>query len=637
MFRITSCLFIAVALAGCGSNDDSPSTPAMDLTILHINDHHSNLASADRDLKLNTGTTDRTDIEVSAAGFARVAQAMQELQAKSANVIKIHAGDMMTGTLFFNRAGEAGEADAAMMNTVCFDSITLGNHEFDKGDATLKSLLDRLKGGGCAPRILSANVHFGAASALHPSRASGYVQPSAIIERNGQKIGLVGLTIAGKTRESSSPDPDTRFEDEYTAAQREIDALRAQGVNRIILQSHVGYEQDKTLIGRLRGVDVVVGGDSHTLLGPDAMKAFDIGSPAGPYPTVLRNADGDRVCLVHAWEYARVVGELKVRFDDQGVVTECSGTPHVLIGNDFRKSEGDALNATELAAVQADVSASGFLRITAEHAAAAQTLQPFANALQAFSAQEVAVVRDEICSRRVPGGPGSTDYSRSSETCNQLGEVSRRGGDIQQMAAQAYLEIARREYGGADISLQSGGGARIPLRPGRATAADVITVLPFANMLYRLDITGAEVKGMVEDGLHAVFRQNGSTGPYPYTGGLRFDVDAGKPRGERASNLEVHDPATGRWEALYPARTYKLAVLSFNAEGGDGYDTLKNVPASRVMDIGVLDSDVFLEYIRAQPVDAETGLPTLRKLPDALYSTKSFREPGGQPAPSATN
>ena len=68
----------------------------------------------------------------------------------------------------------------------------------------------------------------------------------------------------------------------------------------------------------------------------------------------------------------------------------------------------------------------------------------------------------ELCSRRVPGGPGSRDYSRSGVDCNTLGSVSLRGGDIQQLVAQAYLEVGNASYGGADISLQSGGGVRVP-------------------------------------------------------------------------------------------------------------------------------------------------------------------------------
>ena len=132
---------------------------------------------------------------------------------------------------------------------------------------------------------------------------------------------------------------------------------------------------------------------------------------------------------------------------------------------------------------------------------------------------------------------------------------------------------------------------------------------------------------MLEDGLEAVFKAGGSTGPYPYTGGLRFDVNASAAFGQRASGLEVRNAATGTWGPIDPAKTYRLFVLSFNATGGDGYKTLAAVPAARRLDIGVLDADVFQAWIDRQTKDSASGLPVLRKLDGALYSTKSYVKP----------
>ena len=129
---------------------------------------------------------------------------------------------------------------------------------------------------------------------------------------------------------------------------------------------------------------------------------------------------------------------------------------------------------------------------------------------------------------------------------------------------------------------------------------------------------------MLEDGLEAVYGAGGSTGPYPYTGGLRYDVNAKAAFGSRVANIEVRNPATGAWAALDVGKTYKLFVLSFNATGGDGYKTLAAVPAARRLDIGVLDADVFLSYIDKQAKDTATGLPLLKRLPVELYSTRSF-------------
>lgn len=629
--RLASVAALAAVLAaggprwGISSAADGSELPRRDsvtLTLLHVNDHHSHLVERAYALNLTNAAGATEAVTLPGAGFARVVTAFRELSAGRDNVIRIHAGDALTGSLYFNHAGEAGEADAAMMNRVCFDSFTLGNHEFDKGDTALANFIRRLHADPCGTPVISANVVFGAESALNPARAPGDVQPYTIVERGGQRIGIVGITIAGKTRNSSNPDPGTAFLDETETAQRAIDELRAQGVNKIVLATHVGRALDREMIARLRGVGVVIGGDSHTLMGPPAMDAAGVGSPAAPYPERLTNADGNPVCMGQAWEYGKVVGEMTVTFDADGVVTACSGTPHVLVSDTFDAAVPEA----DRAAYRAAIARHDFLRVTAPDAATLEALKPFQARVRDFEHTVVAVAGEELCMRRVPGGTGSGDYARSSAACNARGEVSARGGDIQQLVAQANLDIANRFHGGADISLVTGGGVREPLS-GRITAADMLAALPFDDILDRLEITGAEAMSMIEDGLDATFRvPGGTTGAYPYTGGMRFDVDASQPRGSRAGNFEVFDRATGHWEPLDPARTYRLFVRQFHAAGGDGYHTLARVPQERREDIGVLDAHAFQAYIDIVE-ERDAGLPVLRKLDSALYSTKSFVAP----------
>ena len=110
---------------------------------------------------------------------------------------------------------------------------------------------------------------------------------------------MIGLTIAQKTKNSSQPNADTLFGDEIEVAQKEINLLKAQGINKIILQTHVGYALDKKLAESLTDVDVIIGGDSHTLLGPQSLSKYGLTQEA-EYPTQLRNKDGDLVCIAQA-------------------------------------------------------------------------------------------------------------------------------------------------------------------------------------------------------------------------------------------------------------------------------------------------------------------------------------------------
>lgn len=601
---------VSLVACGGGDDDDTPAEP-LDITILHVNDHHSRLDAETINLQLLNAAGTRERVTVDLGGFPRVVAAIEELAAASTNVIKIHAGDATTGDLYFNLT--EGEADAALMNEVCFDSFTVGNHEFDYGDAGLKQFIDFLHAGDCKTPVLSANISFGDDSPLHPSRAPDHVRPSLVIERDGQKIGLVGLTIAEKTQNASRPDDGTLLTDELAAAQAEIDRLKGQGINKIVLQSHAGYALESQLAAQLDGVDVIVGGDSHTLLGPASMEDYGL-NPAGDYPTRLTDRNGKPVCVVQAWQYSYVVGELKVSFDAQGEVTSCTGTPHVLISDAFRRGSTPVDDA-DRAAMLADVAASEVLRVTAPDADAAAALQPYAEQKAAFGSEVVGQASANLCLRRVPGTRLDPTRSSLGAVCNQDADVIAHGGDIQQIVAEAFLQGAR-EFFDADLSIQNGGGVRADVPAGDVTVQDVYTVLPFKNTLVQLEATGAEVKAALEDAIDGVVANN-NTGGYPYTGGLRFDVDLSQPKGSRLSNLQIR-AADGSYAAFDLNASYQVATTNFLADGQDFYATLGTITGARRSDVGLDYAEVLLRYFENQPGN------TLNKLPVADYSTQGF-------------
>lgn len=591
---------IALGLAACGGSGGS-SGKGFELTILHINDHHSNLDPFKTNLRLRTlSAPERQSVSVSMGGFPRVTQAFQELAATHDNVLKLHGGDAVTGTLYYTL--EEGRADADLMNTVCFDAMAVGNHEFDSGDAGLRQFADYLWAHPtCRTPLLSANVSPRPGSPL----GSDTVQPSVVIERGGERIGIVGLTIAGKTQNASRPDQGTVLLDELSSAQTEIDRLRGQGIDKIILLTHVGYAGEVELARQVSGVDVVVGGDSHSLLGDDSLKPYGL-NPVGPYPTAVENRDGDRVCVVQAWQYSAVVGELKVSFDRNGRVRSCEGQPHILIGDSFGNRSDE-----ERAVILADISAQPSLRITQPSAAAEAVLAPYRAAQVAFGQEVVASASRDLCLRRVPGT--ARDGSRSSLAgCNTDPHVIAHGGDVQQSVAEAFLRQGQR-FGSADLSLQNGGGVRVDLAAGNITVADIYTVLPFRNTLVRLTMTGTEVKDAIEDAMQSVV--GGNTGSYPYAGGLRWKVDLRQPRGSRVTDLELRGLG-GIWLPFDLNATYQVIANDFIADGQDGYTTLGIITGERRTDTFLAYADAFLRYALDNPV---IGRPATSE-----FSTQSF-------------
>jgi 5'-nucleotidase / UDP-sugar diphosphatase len=522
----------------------------MELTIAHINDHHSNLQPRSQTLQLGGAETD-----VETGGFARITTKINDIAASNENVLKIHAGDAITGTLFYTLF--QGEADADVMNEVCFDTFTLGNHEFDDSDEGLAQFLDWLAEGDCDTEVLSANTSVAAGTPL----ADDYFKPYTVKYFNGKRVGIIGITIANKTKNSSSPLETTNFADEVETTQKYVDELQAMGVERIIASTHYQYDNEQALAAAVTGLDAVIGGDSHTLLG-DEFTAFGLG-PAGPYPTVVDNADGDPVCVVQAWQYSEVVGQLDIRFNEDGVVTSCGGNPTLLLGDTFTREVGEEdveLEGADLQAVLDDIAATPVLEVVEPDAATQSIIDAYAEEVDELAAEVIADVTQHMCLERIPG----QDYRVSPQCPSGYGLPN--GGDAQQIVAEAFLARAFE----ADISIQNAGGVRVEIEEGEFTIADAYTVLPFSNTLVNMELTGQEIVDVLNEAFTYAIAPDGSTGAYPYGTGIRWTTNF---TDEVIEDVEINPRNEGTWEPIDLDATYVVATNDFIARGQDGYDT----------------------------------------------------------------
>ncbi|RKT46525.1 bifunctional metallophosphatase/5'-nucleotidase [Thiocapsa rosea] len=584
--------------------DDEPLT----INLLHINDHHSNLQPVNNTLDLGSSGG---SFSVPFGGFPRVTAKIKALESQLDNVVKIHAGDAITGTLFYTLF--QGEADADLMNTACFDVFALGNHEFDDGDGNLARFLDFLGSDpACDTVTVAANVVPQIGTPLAPVTANDYIQPYAIKEFQGQKVAFIGIDIAEKTRFSSQPLPTTQFLDEVKTAQAYVDELSAIGIDNIVLVTHYGYENDLALARAVTGVDAIVGGDSHTLLGDLGQYGLPSG---GNYPTLTLNADGDPVCVVQAWQYAQVVGELAVTFRE-GKVETCGGTPHLLLGDVFQRSRqpiADPERSEILALIDADPS----LGLVTPDPTADAILAEYAAQVDELSKQIIGQAGEVICERRVPTLPRGSAPCDGDAVSLSGAQLNVNGGFSQQVVTDAFLARAFR----ADLALQNGGGVRITIPEGDITIGTAYTLLPFSNTLVELELSGQEVLDSIEDGLDFyASNPGGNTGAFPYGSHIRWDIDMTQPKGARISDVEVKDRATGIWAPLDPSETYIVVTNSFLANGGDGYTTFKDAAADgRVTDTFINYAQGFVDY-----VVQDLGGGNLFVPPPLDFSTQSF-------------
>ena len=273
------------------------------LTILHTNDFHARFEPVS---KYDSGcSAEDNDAGECFGGSARLVTAIEEAKGRAENWLLVDGGDQFQGTLFYTYY--KGALAAEMMNKMGYDGMTVGNHEFDDGPEVLAGFMDAVN----FP-VLMSNADVSGEELL-----ADKLMKSTVIEKGGEKIGLIGLTPID-TDELSSPGKNIIFTDPSDAVQGEVDRLSEEGVNKIIVLSHSGYGVDQTVAENTTGVDVIVGGHTNTLLG-------DMDGAAGPYPTVVNG-----VQIVSAYAYGKFLGELNVTFDDDGNVTAASGAPLVM-------------------------------------------------------------------------------------------------------------------------------------------------------------------------------------------------------------------------------------------------------------------------------------------------------------------
>jgi 5'-nucleotidase len=580
--------FFLLLLSACQSQPPASTAlfAPLEINIAHINDHHANLEPlAAFEFKIDGQPT-----RVEAGGFPRLT-ALFKASADLPNLLKIHAGDAMTGTLYHTLY--KGEADAALMNTVCFDAFELGNHEFDEGDAGLRIFLDYLRAGPCQTPVLAANVEPMLGTPLAPNGRNDYLQPYVLKQFGDITVAIVGIEARDKTLVSSRPLPSTRIADEATTAQRHIDELKARGIRHIVLVTHQGYENDKALAARLSDVDVIIGADSHTLLGDFSAVGLNA---AGPYPTVVRNRDGDSVCIAHAWEYTKAFGLLNVRFNAQGAIDSCGGRATLVIGDDFRQKNGAGkfvpLDAAARQTMRARLANEPSVRVVAPDPTAQAELARFSGRLQEMKQQKIGMASEALCLVRVPGE--ATNRSAGITGCEAANTLAR-GSDIAQAVAEAYRQASQR----ADIALQNGGGIRSALPKGEVTISTAHTVLPFSNTLIELQISGRQLLNVLEDAVANHLDNRSSDGSHPYAAGLRWHLDLSKARDRRFSKLEVHDRTSGAWLPLDPERIYTLVTSDYLAEGGDGYASLAVVHKNgRSVNTYFLYTQTFIDYLQ---------------------------------------
>lgn len=490
------------------------------------------------------------DTHANLANIARKVTAVKEVRAKKPNALLLDAGDVFSGTLYFNEF--KGQADLAFMNLMKYDVMTFGNHEFDLGATPEghQALVDFIKGSQFP--FVSSNVDFSKdtkftglfTDLISSEPQNGKIYNGIIKEMNGEKVGIFGLTTA-ETKDISSPG-SIAFEDYITEAKKAVKAFEDKGVNKIIALTHIGYDDnpaydnDQILAKFVEGIDVIVGGHSHTQLDKPVVVDKNIAGQAKA-----------ATLIVQAYQYNDYLGTLDVTFNNKGVVVAHNGA--LLKVADY-----------------------------AEDAQALATLKPFKDKVEELSNTETGASASIALDNPRTGGDNTKPSVRKNET--PLGNLITDG----------MLKKAKQYNNDVIMALQNGGGIRAGINQGPITVGEVITVLPFGNTLATMSLTGKELKEALEVSVGQYPAENGG---FLHVSGAKVEFDSTKAKGQRIVKVSYMD-GQGKYVEIQDNVTYTIATNAFTAKGGDGYDVFKKAyEEGRVTDLGLSDWENLAEHI----------------------------------------
>lgn len=489
--------------------------------------------------------------------------------------------------------------DIAMHNAMGVQASTVGNHEFDLGTGAFASAITASgEFDGALFPYLSANLDFSGDASLAPlftetlgagledaAGLSGRIVPSAIIEENGEKIGLVGATtqvLAQLTSLGGVGVKGTNANDmELLAAQLQpyIDDLASQGVNKIIVMSHLQQiELEQALAPLLEGVDIILAAGSNTRLSDedDVLEGFT-GHPLvseGDYPIVTQGADGKTTLIVNTDNEYTYLGRLVVDFDANGEIILDSLDP--AINGAYASTAENVAEAWGTTVENLDESA--FAEGT--RGAEVRELVDAVNTVLADQGSNVFGFSDVFLE-------GTRALVRSEET--NLGNLT----------ADANAAAAREALGLGDdavvVSYKNGGGVRDSIGSLSGTGSDVVLGPNEGGVVTELDVgaalafnNGLLVFDTTPQGLLNILNSpnvfQAGNGGFGQIGGMQVSYDPDAPAGSRVVDIALVD-GNGNKTAIVddgavvagaPA-SFTMVTLDFiAANDGDGTEIAEN-------------------------------------------------------------
>ncbi|MGE6184610.1 bifunctional metallophosphatase/5'-nucleotidase [Aeromonas media] len=572
--RLLTLLPLCALLSACLTGQQDP---PFTLTLAHMNDTHSQFDPVNAELKgALFGKQGETDtLYTRLGGYPRLLTMTKAYQAealaKNQPLLLLHGGDAWQGSGYFKL--NEGMANAELLSQFGLDAMALGNHEFDLDNQKLARFIQ-----GVNFPVLAANLDSRDDPDL--SRASN-LKPFVIYAFDGnqkspvtdldhlpadkQLVAVIGLVLEDMANISPNVGK-LRFTKEVASAQATVDLLQARGIQRVVALTHIGNARDLALAAKVNGLDAIVGGHSHSLLGDFRNIGW---GKTGEYAQLVTNPDGvGLTCVVQAGSYAQAIGLTRVSFDAQGRVIACKGQNQLLASRDFFADPARQQVLDETRSQQAGkfIDAQPNLVTVDEDPRLRGIIDShYKPALEQAYGPVIGTLPAPLQNARRPGDNGSDSH----------------GSDVAPLVAEGQYHWANTPQvkaltgGPVDFALLAVGGVRADLPAGELRQGEAaLSLLPFKNPLSVLTLSGAEVRALLTETITATLPASAHAGKFPYGGHLRYtfkETEAGKAG--QLTRLQWKT-AEGQWQDLVDAKHYRVVTNAYSANGNDGWQAL---------------------------------------------------------------
>jgi 5'-nucleotidase len=509
----------------------------IDIHLVALNDFHGNLEES----KFSYMGAGQKPVTLQAGGIDTIAAALQAWRHEDPELLLVGAGDLVGASPALSSMW-ADEPSIAAMNLLGLSASAVGNHEFDHGSAELL----RYQHGGCqsqwvdkacklAPKFDGARFSYLAANVVDGATGKPLLPAYRIVQAHGVKVAFIGAVLKDAASVVlASGIAGLRFGDEADAINATLPELKAQGATVFVVLIHEG--------GRTF--------DAFDQPGCDHLK--------GPIVDVVKRLDPAIRLVVSGHSHQGYLCKV-----DGRVVTQAEMAGHVLSRIDLTV-DADTRAVRDIG-VRNEVMRAG--QYPASDAALAFMKTVRERSVQAL-ARPVARVAVRTVSRKI----------------NAAGEAAL--GDLIADGA-----LAATEAQGVQIAFMNMGGIRKDLDVGedlRATYGQAQAVLPFSNTLVTMDLSGAQLRALLEQQW-----QRGLEGDdhsmLQVSHGFAYRWDHASPKGQRVLGMTLGGVP------IEDAKTYRVAANNFLAEGGDSFSMFRN--AANKVDTQILDLDALVAHL----------------------------------------